>query len=151
VEFRALARWDSYWGSLFGKGEVKHPVGAIVRMLEYKPECGNPRCDDRRDVDTGQPCISCALRVEDKRQDRQVKAATHVAAEHEGAATDWYPETADPDTGTPPEWVPQDPLPVPQQRPVPNLGPLQNCDSCDKAYRGPAGLCGVCREEVQYT
>jgi hypothetical protein len=40
--------------------------------------------------------------------------------------------------------------PVPEPRPLPKVMPMQNCDKCEKGYRGPAGLCGVCREDVQY-
>ncbi|MFJ3043636.1 helix-turn-helix domain-containing protein [Streptomyces tendae] len=33
--------------------------------------------------------------------------------------------------------------------PRPTVAPMQNCDSCDRAYRSPEpGLCGPCREDV---
>lgn len=125
VQFRVMARWDGYWGSLFGRGKVEKPVGAFLRMIERQAECGNARCDDRVDVDSGGPCTSCSTRVDDKRQERKAAASAQVAEEHGAATADWYPSMPDAGSGTPPEWAfpeqrddgPRCPVPV-----VPTVG-----------------------------
>ncbi|MFI9331964.1 hypothetical protein ACIGZJ_31035 [Kitasatospora sp. NPDC052868] len=122
AEFRALVRWDKHWGSVFGRGEVKSAVGALVAMVERKTECGSPRCDERTDVDTGQPCTSCAVRVEDRRQQRRPADGRSAAPQ--------------PSAGEPQ---------VPAQRT--NALPMHDCQQCDRPYRtATPGLCRECRE-----
>jgi hypothetical protein len=129
VQYRVLPRWDGYYGSLFGRGEVKSPVGAVLEMLKYTPECGNARCDDRRDVDTGQPCINCAERVSDKKRVRQAMGGKGQSDSHPDAAVPTLPE----------------------QRDTEQVLPMRTCDGCERAYRAAQpGLCGECRE-LQHT
>lgn len=111
LQYRVLAKWDKHYGALFGRGEIKSEVGAIIKMLERSAECGDPRCDERINVDTGQPCGSCGERVADEKQDRKAAAAAKVAEEHGTGDVDFYPEMPDPGSGEPPEWAP-----LPEQR-----------------------------------
>lgn len=130
AEFRVLVRWDKHWGSLFGRGEVKSAVGALVAMVERKAECGSPRCDERTDVDTGQPCTTCAVRVEDRRQQRRPANASS------------QPGQPPADDGAP-EHEPQ----VPGQRT--DTLPMHDCLKCEHPYRtATPGICGPCREKA---
>ena len=70
VEYRLLPKWDGHYASRDSAGPLKKPVGVLIRMLHRDAECGDPRCDERTNVDTGAPCRACAMRAEDKRAER---------------------------------------------------------------------------------
>lgn len=71
VEYRLMPKWDKHYGSLDSAGPIEKPVGALVTMLRRDPECGDNRCDERTNVDTGEPCRSCEMRGVDRRAERQ--------------------------------------------------------------------------------
>ncbi|MFF4526977.1 helix-turn-helix domain-containing protein [Streptomyces bluensis] len=75
VTYRLMPKWDRYYGSLDQAGPIQKPVGVLVAMLRRDAECGNDRCDERTDVDFGDPCRACVQRQEDKRADRRAEAA----------------------------------------------------------------------------
>lgn len=50
---------------LFEAGEVHQPIAVARAMLRPARFCGNVRCDYGTDVDTRQPCTSCAERKAD--------------------------------------------------------------------------------------
>lgn len=78
AERRVAVRWDGHWAREFYAGRLpKQPIGPLLAMLRRDPECGDPRCDDRVNVDTGQPCTACSVR----RQDR-VDVVREPAREH---------------------------------------------------------------------
>jgi hypothetical protein len=70
VEYRLMPKWDKHYSRAGQAGPLEKPVGVLVAMLRRDAECGNPRCDERTDVDTGQVCRSCEVRKEDKRAER---------------------------------------------------------------------------------
>ena len=70
VEYRLLPKWDGYYSSRDQAGPLEKPVGVLVAMLRRDAECGDARCDERRNVDTGEPCRSCEMRAVDRRADR---------------------------------------------------------------------------------
>lgn len=70
VEFRLMPKWDGYYSSRDQAGPLEKPVGVLVAMLRRDAECGDARCDERRNVDTGEPCRSCGMRAVDRRADR---------------------------------------------------------------------------------
>ncbi|MFC5646797.1 helix-turn-helix domain-containing protein [Kitasatospora cinereorecta] len=70
VEFRVMPRWNLYWASLLYGRNMARPVGPLVAMLKRSPLCNDPRCDEHVEVDTGQPCRSCAGKREDSREER---------------------------------------------------------------------------------
>ena len=76
VEYRLTPKWDRYYGSQDQAGPIEKPVGVLVAMLRRDAECGDVRCDERRNVDTGQPCISCGERAVDRRAERKSEAGT---------------------------------------------------------------------------
>jgi hypothetical protein len=68
VEFRLLPKWDRHYSSQ--AGSIEKPVGVLVAMLRRDAECGDPRCDERTNVDTGEACRACEMRAVDRRADR---------------------------------------------------------------------------------
>lgn len=76
VEYRLMPKWDRYYSSREQAGPLEKPVGVLVAMLRRDAECGDPRCDERTNVDTGQACRLCALRAVDRRADRERNAQT---------------------------------------------------------------------------
>lgn len=74
VEYRLLPKWHKHYSSAALAGSIQKPVGALVAMLRRDNECQDPRCDERTNVDNGQPCISCEQRVANKRAERAAKA-----------------------------------------------------------------------------
>jgi hypothetical protein len=74
VEYRLMPKWDSYYSSRDQAGPLEKPVGVLIAMLRRDAECGDARCDERTNVDTGEPCRSCEMRAVDRRADRE-KAA----------------------------------------------------------------------------
>lgn len=81
VEYRLTPKWDRYYGSLEQAGPIEKPVGVLVAMLRRDAECSDPRCDERTNVDTGLPCISCEQRGVDKRAERAQEAVREAAPE----------------------------------------------------------------------
>lgn len=80
IDYRLTPKWDRYYGSLEQAGPIEKPVGALVAMLRRDAECGDPRCDERTNVDTGQSCTSCEQRAVNKRAERAQEAAPEPAA-----------------------------------------------------------------------
>jgi hypothetical protein len=74
VEYRLMPKWDRYYSSREQAGPLERPVGALVAMLRRDAECGDPRCDERTNVDSGQACLSCEMRAVDARADRAAEA-----------------------------------------------------------------------------
>jgi hypothetical protein len=70
VEYRLMPKWDRYYSSQDQAGPLEKPVGVLVAMLRRDAECGNDRCDERTNVDTGEPCSACGMRAVDRRADR---------------------------------------------------------------------------------
>lgn len=71
VEYRLMPKWDGYYSSRDQAGPIEKPVGVLVAMLKHDAECQDARCDERTNVDNGQPCRSCEQRGVDRRADRQ--------------------------------------------------------------------------------
>lgn len=68
VEYRLLPRWNGYWAAKFYAGELgRSVVGPVGAMLEHRPECSDISCEDRVNIHTGEPCVLCATRREDRR------------------------------------------------------------------------------------
>lgn len=70
VDFRLMPKWRKHYGSQDGAGEIRKPVGVLLAMLRRDAECGDKRCDERTNVDTGEACRSCEMRAMDRRADR---------------------------------------------------------------------------------
>jgi hypothetical protein len=70
VEYRLMPKWDRYYSSRDQAGPLEKPVGVLVAMLRRDAECGDSRCDERVNVDTGEACRSCEMRAVDRRADR---------------------------------------------------------------------------------
>ncbi|MFF9287543.1 hypothetical protein [Streptomyces griseosporeus] len=118
VEFRLLPKWDKHYASRDEVGPLKKPVGVLIRMLQRDAECGDPRCDERTNVDSGAPCRACEQRREDRRAER---------------------------TGDQPQQQPQPK--VPQQRSTPRKARCPECHRPLRNSSEDA-LCSDCREDV---
>ncbi|WP_330328211.1 hypothetical protein [Streptomyces pseudovenezuelae] len=70
VDFRLLPKWNKHYASTDAAGPIERPVGVLIAMLRRDAECGDARCDERTNVDTGQPCRACEVRGVDKRAER---------------------------------------------------------------------------------
>jgi hypothetical protein len=75
VTYRLLPKWNGHYASKDQAGPLEKPVGVLITMLHRDAECGDPRCDERTNVDTGQPCTSCEQRAVNQRADRVLEAA----------------------------------------------------------------------------
>jgi len=73
VAFRLLPKWDKHYSRRDQAGPIEKPVGVLIEMLHWDRECQDDRCDERTNVDTGQPCISCEQRGVDKSFERQAE------------------------------------------------------------------------------
>jgi hypothetical protein len=121
VEFRVMPRWDRYYASHFYAGTLtKGPIPALHGMLKRDPLCGDARCDEHRNVDSGKLCISCEGKRQNDRGARDAErrggagSDTSVPApstEDSAAGSSWYPEMPEADAGAPPEWAD-----IPEQR-----------------------------------
>ncbi|GHB15620.1 hypothetical protein GCM10018777_56500 [Streptomyces albogriseolus] len=126
VEFRLLPKWDKHYSRRDQAGPIEKPVGVLVAMLRRDQECQDPRCDERTNVDTGTPCISCEQRLADKRAERAQEAV------QEAPAASWVP-------------VPRDEVgKASDGRYVQCQGPTCTL----KMLPTPDGLCRECREDV---
>lgn len=103
VTYRLMPKWDRYYSSQEQAGPIEKPVGVLVTMLKHDAECGDDRCDERKNVDTGQPCISCGERAVDKRADRQADAGPQQLQ----TASAQPARPTERKTYTPPVYVPQ--------------------------------------------
>jgi hypothetical protein len=74
VDFRLLPKWNKHYASTDAAGPIERPVGVLIAMLRRDAECGDFRCDERTNVDTGGPCRSCEMRGVDKRAERAPEA-----------------------------------------------------------------------------
>lgn len=70
VDFRLMPKWDKHYSSRDQAGALLRPVGVLRAMLRRDAECGDARCDERTNVDTGEPCRACEMRAVDRRADR---------------------------------------------------------------------------------
>ncbi|MFD1309010.1 helix-turn-helix domain-containing protein [Streptomyces kaempferi] len=84
VEYRLMPKWDRYYSSRDQAGPIEKPVGVLVAMLRRDAECGDARCDERTNVDTGQACSACEMRTVDRRADRDRNAATDSSSPSAG-------------------------------------------------------------------
>jgi hypothetical protein len=73
VDYRLMPKWDGHYARRDQAGPLERPVGVLIAMLKRDAECGDPRCDERTNVDTGQPCISCEQRGVDRRAEREAE------------------------------------------------------------------------------
>ncbi|GHC36694.1 MULTISPECIES: hypothetical protein [Streptomyces rochei group] len=79
IEYRLVPKWDKHYSRLDQAGPIEKPVGVLVALLRRDNECQDPRCDERTNVDTGLPCVSCEQRGIDKRAERAAAAPTPAA------------------------------------------------------------------------
>lgn len=127
VAFRLMPKWDKHYSSRDAAGAIIRPVGVLRAMLRRDAECGDDRCDERVNVDSGEACRSCEMRAVNRRADRE------NAKEH--------PSVSEPDAT------------VPTPRPVAPSGPARGkCGDCSGLILivGPAvkdGLCSDCRRD----
>jgi hypothetical protein len=105
VEYRLLPKWNGHYASRDQAGPLERPVGVLITMLKRDAECGDKRCDERTNVDTGAPCISCGELAVDKRAERQ------PAPEPAGPAK---PAAKPAETYTPAPYVPLQSAPLVQ-------------------------------------
>jgi hypothetical protein len=120
VEYRLMPKWDRYYSSKDQAGPIKKPVGVLIAMLRRDAECGDPRCDERTNVDTGEPCRSCKQRREDKRT----------------------PQANDGQE--------RGPIPRPRPEPAPAPQKRAKCPECHRPLRNSTedALCSDCREDA---
>lgn len=111
VEYRLMPKWNKHYGSLAKAGPIEKPVGVLVAMLRRDKECQDPRCDERTNVDTGRPCISCEQRGVDRRADR---VAEHAAKAPEEPSKPSERPVSPPARKTPPK-RPERPVPPPRE------------------------------------
>ena len=103
LAYRLMPKWDRYYSSRDQAGPIEKPVGVLVAMLRRDAECGDPRCDERRNVDTGAPCTSCGERAVDERADRKPAGGAEQPQEAPRRAV----RPVERETHTPPVYVPQ--------------------------------------------
>jgi hypothetical protein len=127
---RIERRWNHHgWATKYYAGAIDSLVGAavaLVRPLKASDRygCGNPRCEDGTDVDTGDPCLVCPERLAARKAERRQQPQQ------------------------------QQPADIPQPRTVPAAGaPRGVCVNCPIPIIlvGPAledGLCRECRQEA---
>ena len=77
VEYRLLPKWHKHYASRDAAGPIEKPVGVLITMLRRDKECQDPRCDERTNVDTGRPCISCEQRGVERRAEGQASPGGH--------------------------------------------------------------------------
>lgn len=71
VDYRLMPKWRKHYGSLDSAGPIRKPVGVLKTMLRWDAECGDKRCDERTNVDSGEACRACQMRAADRRADRE--------------------------------------------------------------------------------
>lgn len=76
IAYRLMPKWDKHYSSLDAAGPLEKPVGVLVAMLRRDAECGDARCDERTNVDTGEACRSCEQRAADRRAERTAAEAS---------------------------------------------------------------------------
>ncbi|MET8571875.1 hypothetical protein [Streptomyces sp. NPDC004783] len=91
VEYRLMPKWDRYYSSRDQAGPIEKPVGVLVTMLRRDAECGDARCDERTNVDTGEACRSCEQRAADKRVERAAAEAPSASEPAPAPAPRWEP------------------------------------------------------------
>ncbi|MFJ5217240.1 hypothetical protein ACIP98_21265 [Streptomyces sp. NPDC088354] len=128
---RIARRWRGHGYELDNDTEgggpgLLHPVGVAIALVR-RGACTSPRCDDGRDVDSGEACRTC----EREAVDRSKAAATVV----QGAFLTAVP-------GAAAVLPPGRPAAAPAQ-------PMRTCRGCERPSRSlPAnGICADCRED----
>ncbi|MFE9812444.1 hypothetical protein [Streptomyces sp. NPDC005548] len=76
IGYRLMPKWDGYYASKDQAGPLERPVGVLITLLQWNAECGDDRCDERTNVDTGQSCISCEQKAVNNRADRAPRSDT---------------------------------------------------------------------------
>ncbi|WP_266508886.1 hypothetical protein [Streptomyces sp. NBC_00878] len=71
VDYRLMPKWRKHYGSRDSAGPIRKPVGVLKAMLRWDAECGDKRCDERTNVDSGEACRACEMRAVDRRADRE--------------------------------------------------------------------------------
>ena len=125
ADFRLMPKWDGHYASRDTAGPLESPVGVLITMLRRDAECGDPRCDERTNVDTGEACRSCEQHREDKGAERTVDAPTPEASASVPAPRQEVRKASD--------------------------GPYVECQGpgCTlKMFPTPDGLCRECREDA---
>lgn len=100
VDFRMMPKWNKHYASREAAGPIRKPVGVLIALLKRDAECGDKRCDERTNVDTGTACISCGEKAVDRRAERRADGGVQ-----ERAQGPIEPRAAE--TYTPPVYVPQ--------------------------------------------
>ncbi|MGA5009040.1 hypothetical protein ACPCDX_29130 [Streptomyces koyangensis] len=78
--YRINPRWDGYWATQYGDDGFDKPLGVVLALVASQVECGNVRCDDRRDVDSGELCPFCVELKADRRVQRRLEQQDVVRA-----------------------------------------------------------------------
>lgn len=69
---RAARRWISYgYERDHYDGVLRSPLGVVEELLRPTPYCPLPDCEDGRDRHTGIQCMTCAERIEARKQARK--------------------------------------------------------------------------------
>lgn len=121
IDYRLMPKWDRYYSSQEQAGPIERPVGVLVAMLRRDAECGDQRCDERMNVDSGEACRACEQRREDRRAEREA--------------------SEDPSGGSVPQQR-HEPVVVMQQK--------AQCPECHRPLRNSTedALCSDCREDA---
>lgn len=132
---RAERRWwnhgyESDAESASGPG-ILRPVGAAIALLRAG-NCSSPRCDDGRDLDTGDLCRTCEREAEDRRASQEQPIQGVFLTSVPAAPSDHATAAQTPAQRRPKHWK-----------------PLRNCNGCDRAHRAaePGELCPGCRRD----
>lgn len=115
---------------------ILRPVGVAIALVR-RGNCPSSRCDDGRDLDTGDRCRTCEREAEDRKQRRE-------AAQRPVQGAILVP-------------VPSGPTePAPQPETAVQRRVLRDCDgpNCERVFRtvpapAPAGLCFWCRQDAE--
>ncbi|WP_061443821.1 helix-turn-helix domain-containing protein [Streptomyces sp. CCM_MD2014] len=142
---RAARRWWNHGyeaDAETGGPGILRPVGVAVALVR-RGNCPSSRCDDGRDLDTGNRCRSCEREAEDRKQRRE-------AAQKPVQATFLVPVPTAPAEDAP---QPQTAAPRSSERLE-----IRDCDgpTCERVFRtvpapAPAGLCFHCRQDAETT
>lgn len=142
---RAERRWWNHGyeadaESAEGPG-ILRPVGVAVALVR-RGNCPSSRCDDGRDLDTGDRCRTCEREAEDRKARRE-------AAQRPVQATILVPVPSGPAEPAP---QPQTPVQRSSRRTE-----IRDCEGpCGRVFRtvpapAPAGMCLRCRTEAEAT
>ncbi|MET9436904.1 hypothetical protein [Streptomyces sp. NPDC006551] len=106
---RILYRWIHHgYADKFHTGTLENPVGAAIGMVRPlrrgdRYACADPRCENGRDIDTGEECRLCEVRAADwkaaqarKRQERGSQPSAPLPAQRGATSGPSYRECVEP-------------------------------------------------------